>query len=88
MHWEFRILGEVRGYHEADGVGVDQADVEHEGDDMVLEDDWLQVEVCRYEGPCDEVREQAVKWFHRVLFLVSLYLHDVQGALNISLAII
>jgi len=36
MHWELRVLGQVRGDYLADGVGVDKANVEDEGDEVVV----------------------------------------------------
>ena len=40
----------------ADGVGVDEADVEDEGDEVVVQDDGLEVEVGGDKDPCHEER--------------------------------
>lgn len=47
----------------ANRVSINEADVEHEGNKMVVQDDGLEVEVERYEGPGHEIRYQAVEWF-------------------------
>ena len=49
----------MRGDNGADGVGVDEADEEYEGDEMVVEDHWLEVEVEGDESPGYAVREEA-----------------------------
>ena len=41
--------------HLADGVGVDEADVEDKGDEVVVQDDGLEVEISGNEGPGCEV---------------------------------
>lgn len=44
----------------ADGVGVYETDVEDEGDEMVVEDYGVEVEVDWDEGPDGEEREETV----------------------------
>lgn len=53
------IFNQVRGDHLADGVGVDEADVEGERDEMVPQDDGVEREVERDEGPGDEEGNEA-----------------------------
>lgn len=43
----------------ADGVGVDEADEEDEGDEVVVQDDGLQEQVDGHDEPGDEVRDEA-----------------------------
>lgn len=40
----------------ADRVGVDEADVKHERDEVVMQDNGLKIEVKGYEGPGYEIR--------------------------------
>lgn len=56
---EFLVFDEVCGDDGADGVGVDEADVEDEGDEVVVEDDGLEVDVEGDEGPGCCVGEEA-----------------------------
>lgn len=59
------------GDHLADAVGVDEADVEDKRNEMLVEDDWLEVEVEGNEYPGQEDRKEAVEGgFDR---LVSLF---------------
>lgn len=63
-----------------DGVGVDKTDVEDKGDEVVVQDYGLQVEVDGDEGPGDEVREETVEWGDGVLGGLAAGLHHVEGA--------
>ena len=45
MHGELGVLGQMGHDHSADRVCVDQAGVEDEGDQVVVQDDRLEVEV-------------------------------------------
>jgi hypothetical protein len=49
----------VRDDDLADGVGVDEADEEDEGDEVVVQDDGLQVQVDGDDEPGDEARDEA-----------------------------
>lgn len=39
----------------ADSIGVDQSDVEDEGDEVMMQDDWLEIKVGGDESPGDEI---------------------------------
>lgn len=51
VEWEVGVFDEMGGDDGADGVGVDEADVEDERDEVVVEDDRLEVEVEGHEDP-------------------------------------
>ena len=74
------VLDEMGGDHLADAVGVDEADVEDEGHEVLVQDNRLQVEVGGDEEPGQEDGEEAFEG--RVDRLVALLadFHDVEGA--------
>lgn len=39
-------------------VSVNEPDVEDKGDEMVMKNDWLQIEVDRDKDPCREVGDE------------------------------
>lgn len=63
-----------------DGVGVDEPNVEDKGDEMVVEDDGLEVEVEGDEGPGCEVRKETIERFDGVFGFFAAVLHYVVGA--------
>lgn len=54
-------LGEVCGNHLPDAVSVDEASEQGKGDQVVVEDVWLQIEVGNDQGPDGEEGNKAKK---------------------------
>lgn len=54
-------LGEVCGNHLPDAVSVDEASKQGKGDQVVVEDIWLQIEVGNDQGPDGEKGSKAKK---------------------------
>ena len=51
----------MSGDDSTDGIGVDQTDVEDEGDEMMMKDGPVEDEVNSDERPSDEERDEAQK---------------------------
>ena len=71
MAWEVGRFGQMGDDDAADGVGVDQSNIENEGDEVVVENNRLLVEIKGYENPCYEEGDKASKrreWVLAVLF--------------------
>ena len=66
--------------HSAHGICVDQASVEDEGYEMVIQDYRLKVKVRGDIGCSDEERSKSIYWLCRGLFSFTLYFHHVQDA--------
>ena len=66
----------------ANRVGVDEADVEYKGDEMMVKDDGLEIEVERDKGPSGEVGDEAVEGFDRVFAFFTSMLHYIVGAMS------
>lgn len=64
----------------ADGVGVDEADIEDKGDEVVVQDDRLEVEIEGDEDPGHEIRYEAVEGFVSGLGALSADIQDVESA--------
>lgn len=74
------VLDEMGGDHLADAVGVDEADVEDEGHEVLVQDNRLQVEVGGDEEPGQEDGEEAFEGrVHRLMALLADF-HHVEGA--------
>lgn len=70
----------MRGDHLADGVGVDEADIQREGNHMLAEDGWVEVEVDSDQGPSYAEGKEAEQGFVGVLFAAATGSNDVLGA--------
>lgn len=68
-----------------DRIGVDQTDVEDKGNEMVVQNDGLEVEVDGDEGPGGEIREEAVQGGNGVFGFLATSLHHVESALGCQL---
>ena len=73
-------LCQMRDNDLSDGVGVDETDVEDKGDEMVLENGWLQIEVDWYYHPSAKEWQEAEKCLASALAALSARVHDVDGA--------
>lgn len=62
----------------AHGVGIDEADVQQEGDQMVLQDMRLQIQIRRDEDPDSNDRQEAIQGLEGVLTAFSPGLHDMK----------
>lgn len=62
---------------EANGISIDQSSVEDKGNEMVVENDGVQIEVKGDLGGGCEIWNKAVEWLVDGLFLFSLDLHDM-----------
>ncbi len=58
MLWEIGRFGEMGDDDLSDRVGVYQTDVENKGDEMMVEDNGLLVEIEWNENPCREERKK------------------------------
>ena len=61
----------------ADGVGVDQTHVEDEGYKVVLEDDWLEIEIDGHEDPGQQAGDQPNQGLIERLSPLSPHIKDV-----------
>lgn len=61
----------------ADGVGVEETDVEDEGDEMLLQDYGLLVEIEGYEDPSCEKGFQSEKRRDGILLALLAHLYHV-----------
>lgn len=66
--------------HSANGICVDQASVEDEGYEMVIQDYRLKVKVRGDIGCSNEEGSKSIDWLCRGLFSFTLYFHDVHYA--------
>ena len=71
----------------AHGVGVDEADVEDKGNQVVVKYDRLKVQVRGDEGPGHEIRDEAVKGQVERFILLAADVEDVLDTTYLSLAI-
>lgn len=78
VHRKFRVLGQMRDNNLTNGIGVDKADVKDERDEVVVQYDWLKVEIERDKSPREEVREQAVEGREGVLGCFAADLHHIE----------
>lgn len=62
----------------AHGVGIDEADVQQEGDQMVLQDMRLQVQIRRDEDPDSNDGQEAIQGLEGILAAFSPGLHDMK----------
>jgi len=79
VHWELRILDQMLGDDLTHRVRVDESDVEDKGNEMVVQDYGLEVQVKGNEGPGGKVREEAVEGSDRIEVFGASVLHHVQG---------
>lgn len=67
----------MRCDHLTYAIGVDEADVEHEGDEVLTQDHGLKVEVGGDDGPGGEERDEAVECGRCGFFALTSGGHDV-----------
>ena len=65
MHRKLGILGQMRNDDLAYAIGVDEAEVEDERDEMAVQNDGLQVKIDSYQNPPREEGEKAIEGFSR-----------------------
>ena len=65
------------------GVGIDEADVEDEWDEVVVQYDRLQEEVGGNEDPGDEVGNEAVQRRIEGFLLLPAHIEDVLDAMRL-----
>jgi len=75
-----RGLGQVRGDHLADGVGVDKADVEDKGHEVCVQDCRVEAQIRDDKRPGPEERDEAEQGRKRVLATSASGAEDVQRA--------
>lgn len=63
-----------------DAVGVDEPDIEDEGDEVVVEDHGLESEIRGDEDPGCEDGQEPVEGLDGVLASFAADVHDVHGA--------
>lgn len=68
--------------HLAHAVGVDEAHVEDKGDEVLVEDYWLEMEVHGDEDPGCEDGEEPVEGLDGVFASFTADVHDVHGAMR------
>lgn len=73
---------EMRDNHSTNGIRVHESGVEDERNEMVVQDNRLQVEICRDEGPCSCESEETVEGVTGVLAASATGFHDVVCAGN------
>ena len=83
-----KLIGRGRGHtyggdHLADAVRVDQADIEHEGHQVEVENVRLQSQVRGDQGPADEERQKADESLVGGFATLAASGHDVEGAVRI-----
>ena len=66
----------------ANGVGIDEANVKDEWDEVVVEYDRLQEQVCRNEDPGDEVGDEPVQRRVERFLLLPADIEDVLDAMR------
>lgn len=65
MLWKLRVFGQMPDDDLADGVGIDESDVTDKGNEVVMQDHRLKVQVQRHVYPGDEIGAKAIKGLPR-----------------------
>jgi len=81
--WETRF-GQMRDNDAAHTVGVDEAGVEDKGDEVVVQDDGLEIEVCGNEKPGGGEGEKSEEGDAGALATGAAGFHDVMGAVGVN----
>ena len=80
MAWEVGRFGQMGDDDAADGVGINQSNVENEGYEVMFKNNRLLVEVEGHENPCYEEGDKASERGEWVLAVLFPGFDDVQYA--------
>ena len=72
----------MRSDDPAYGIGIREPHVKCKGDQVLLPNDWLKMEVYGDKEPCCKVRQQAVQRFDGIFILFPLVLHHAPDTLQ------
>lgn len=75
-----RTLDQVSDDHLADSICIDEAHIQSEGDQMMLQDGRLQVQVRWDKSPDRKNRKETVERLDGIEAALALYFHDVCDA--------